>query len=93
LQIITQKESDQEEEDSMLELETETNYSEDNTNEVEKEDDYLTAKQQKKMKRSRAMKRPIASRLQDVNGAIERLKKISYNCKTQEDSLIVVGEV
>jgi hypothetical protein len=38
LQIITQKESYQEEEDSMLELETETNYSEDNTNEVEKDD-------------------------------------------------------
>jgi hypothetical protein len=37
LQIITEKESDQEKEDSMLELETETNYSEDNTNEVEKE--------------------------------------------------------
>jgi hypothetical protein len=36
LQIITQKESDQEKEDSMLELETETNYSENNTNEVDR---------------------------------------------------------
>jgi len=38
LQIITHKESDLEKEDSMLELETGTNYSEDNAHEVEKED-------------------------------------------------------
>jgi hypothetical protein len=74
----------------MLELETETNYSEDNTNEVEK-DDNLTTKQQKKMKRSRAMKRPIVSRLQDVNRAIEKSKKISYDCKTQEDEFDCYG--
>jgi hypothetical protein len=43
LQIITQKESDLEIEDSMLELETGTNYSEDNAHEVVKEDDNLTA--------------------------------------------------
>jgi hypothetical protein len=43
LQIITQKEADLEKEDSMLVLETGTNYSEDNANEVEKEDDNLTA--------------------------------------------------
>jgi len=43
LQIITQKEADLEKEDSMLELETGTNYSKDNAHEVEKEDDNLTA--------------------------------------------------
>jgi hypothetical protein len=42
LQTITEKESDLEKEDSMLELETRTNYSEDNALEVEKEDN-LTA--------------------------------------------------
>jgi len=42
LQIITQKEADLEKEDSMLELETRTNYSEDNAHEVENEDDNLT---------------------------------------------------
>jgi hypothetical protein len=45
----------------------------------------LTAEQQEKMKRNRAMKRPIASRFQDVNRAIEKLEKISDDCKTQED--------
>jgi len=43
LQIITQKEPDLEKEDSVLELETGTNYSEDNAHEVEKEGDNLTA--------------------------------------------------
>jgi hypothetical protein len=65
----------------MLELDTETNYSED---EVEK-DDNLTAEEQKKMKRNRGMKRPIASGLQEVNRIIEILKKISDDSKTQED--------
>jgi hypothetical protein len=76
----------------MLELETETNYSEDNTrtNKVEKEDENLTAEQQM-MKRNRVMKRPIASGLQDVNRAIEKLKKISDNCKTQEDEFDCFG--
>ena len=71
LQIITQKEPDLEKEDSMLELEAGTNYSEDNTHEVEKEDDtlaaivvdsdkeveglYLEKEQQKKMKWNRGM--------------------------------------
>jgi len=78
----------------MFEMETGTNYSEDNAHEVEKEDDILTAivvdsvqsdkkveglylekEQQKKMKRNRGMKRPIASGLQDVNSAIEKLRK------------------
>jgi len=43
LQIITEEESDVEKEDSMLVLETGTNYSEDNAHEVEKVDDNLTA--------------------------------------------------
>jgi hypothetical protein len=111
LQIITQKEADLEKEDSMLELETGTNYSEDNANEVEKEDDNLTAivvdsveydkkveglylekEQQKKMTRNRGMKRPIASGLQDVNSAIEKLRKISDDCKTQEDEFDLFGK-
>jgi hypothetical protein len=75
----------------MWELETETNYTEDNTNKVEKEDDNLTAEQQKKMKWNCGMKRPIASGLQDVNRAIEKLKKISDNCKTQEDEFDCFG--
>jgi hypothetical protein len=50
------KQSDQEKEDSMLELETETSYTEDKTNEVEKEDDNLTAELQKKRKRNCGMK-------------------------------------
>jgi hypothetical protein len=40
----------------MLELETETKYGEDNTNEVKNEDENLTAEQQKKMKRNHGMK-------------------------------------
>jgi hypothetical protein len=44
----------------------------------------LEKEQQKKMKRNRGMKRPIASGLQDVNSAIEKLRKISDDCKTQE---------
>jgi len=43
LQIITQKALDLEKEDNMLELETGTNYGEDNAHEAEKEDDNLTA--------------------------------------------------
>jgi len=43
LQIITQKEADLEKEDSMLELQTGTNYREDNAHEVAKEDGNLTA--------------------------------------------------
>jgi hypothetical protein len=104
LQIITEKESDLEKEDSMLELKTGTNYSEDHAQEVQKEDNNLTAsvvdsvesdkkvegsylekEQQKNMKRDRGMKRPIASGLQDVNSAIDKLRKISDDCKTQED--------
>jgi hypothetical protein len=106
LQIITQKEADLEKEDSMLVLETGTNYSEDNANEVEKEDDNLTAivvdsvesdkkvekEQQKKMTRNRGMKRPVASCLQDVNSAIEKLRKISDDCKTQEDEFDLFGK-
>jgi hypothetical protein len=69
----------------MWELETETNYTEENTNKVEKEDDNLTAEQQKMMKRNREMKPPIASRFQDVNRATEKLKKISDDCKIQKD--------
>lgn len=112
MQITTQKESDLEKEDSMLALETGTNYSEDNAHEVEKEDDNLTAivvdsvesdkkveglylekEQQKKMKRNRGMmKRPIASGLQDVNSAIEKLRKISDDCKTQEDEFDLFGK-
>jgi hypothetical protein len=52
---------------------------------VEKEDDNLTAELQKKRKRNCGMKWPIASGLQDVNRAIEKLKKIPDDCKTQED--------
>jgi hypothetical protein len=52
---------------------------------VEKEDGNWTAEQQKKMKRNRGMKRPIANRFQDVNRAIEKLKKISDDWRTQED--------
>jgi len=43
LQIITQKVVDLEKEDSILELETGTNYSEDNAHEVKKEDGNLNA--------------------------------------------------
>ena len=43
MQIITQKEPNLEKEDSILELETGTNHSEDNAHEMEKEDDGLTA--------------------------------------------------
>jgi len=111
LQIITQKEADLEKEDRMLELETGTNYSEDNPHEVEKEvgnlttivvdsvesDNkleglYLEKEQQKKMKRNRGMKRPIASGMQAVNGAIEKLRKISDDCKTQEDEFDFFGK-
>ena len=111
MQIITEKESNLEKEDSMLELETRTNYSKDNAHEVEKEDDnlnaivvdsvqsdkkveslYLEKEQQKKMKRNRAMKRPSASGLQDVNSAIEKLRKISDDCKTQEDEFDFFGK-
>jgi len=82
LKIIIQKEPDLEKEDSVLELEIGTNYSEDNAHEVEKEDDnlaaivvdsvesdknveglYLEKERQKKMKRNRGMKRPIANGL------------------------------
>jgi hypothetical protein len=87
LQIITQKESDQKNKDSMLELEIETNYSEDA---VEKDDDNLTAEQQK-MKWNCGMKRPIASGLQEVNRAIEKFKKISDDFKTQEDEFDCFG--
>jgi hypothetical protein len=109
--IIRQKESDLEKEDSILELETGTNYSEDNAHEVEKEDDnftaivvdsvesdkkveglYLEKEQQKKMKRNRGMKRPLASGLHDVNSAIEKLRKISDDCKTQEDEFDFFGK-
>jgi hypothetical protein len=111
LQIITQKESNLEKEDSMLELETGTNYSEDNAQEVEIEDDNLTAifadsaesdknveglywekEQQKQMKRNRGMKRPTAGGLQDVNSAIEKLRKISDDCITQEDEFGFFGK-
>ena len=44
----------------------------------------MEKEQQKKMKRNRGMKQPIASGLHDVNSAIEKLKKISDDCKTQE---------
>ena len=53
---------------------------------------YLEKKQQKKMKRNRGMKRPIASGLQDVNSAIEKLRKISDDCKTQEDEFDFFGK-
>jgi hypothetical protein len=38
------------------------------------------------------MKRPIASGLQDVISAIEKLRKISDDCKTQEDEFDFFGE-
>lgn len=109
MQIITQKEADLEKEDSMLELETGTNYSEDNAHEVEKDDNltsivvdsvesdkkveglYLENEQQK-MKRNRGMKQPNASGLQEVNNAIEKLRKISDDCKTQEDEFDFFGK-
>jgi len=53
---------------------------------------YLEKEQQKKMKRNRGMKRPIASGLQDVNSAIEKLGKISDDCKTQEDEFDFFGK-
>ena len=53
---------------------------------------YLEKEQQKKMKRNRGIKRPIASGLQDVNIAIEKLKKISDDCKTQEDEYDFFGK-
>ena len=110
MQIITQKEADLGKEDSMLELETRTNYSEDNAHEVEKDDNlaatvvdsvesvkkveglYFEKEQQKKMKRNRGMKRPIASGLQDVNSAIEKFRKMSDDCKTREDEFDFFGK-
>ena len=93
----------------MLELETGTNYSEDNAQEAEKEDDNLTAivadsvesdrkveglylekEQQKKLKRNRGMKRAIAGGLQDVNSAVETLRKISDGGRTQEDDTFCI---
>jgi hypothetical protein len=94
----------------MLELETGTNYSEDNAHEMEKDDNltaivvdsvesdekveglYVEKEQQKKMKRNRGMKRPIASGLKDVKSAIEKLRKISDDCKTQEDEFDFFGK-
>jgi hypothetical protein len=37
------------------------------------------------------MKRQIASGLQNVNSAIEKLKKISDDCRTQEDEFDCLG--
>jgi len=107
---ITQKEPDLEKEDIMLELETGTNYNEDNAHEVEKVDDNLTAivvdsvdsdkkveglylekEQQKKMKRNRGMKRPFTRGLQDVNSAVEKMRKISDDYKIQEDEFDFFG--
>jgi hypothetical protein len=53
---------------------------------------YFEKEQKKKMKRNRGMKRPIASGLQDVNSAIEKLKKICDDCKTQEDEFDFYGK-
>jgi hypothetical protein len=53
---------------------------------------YLEKEQQKKMKRNRGMKRPVASGLQDVNSAIEKSRKISDDCKTQEDEFDFFGK-
>jgi len=53
---------------------------------------YLKEEQQKKVKWNRGMKRPIASGLQDVNNAIEKLRKISDDCKTQEDEFDLFGK-
>ena len=94
----------------MLELETGTNYNEDNAHEVEKVDDNLTAivvdsvdsdkkveglylekEQQKKMKRNRGMKRPFTRGLQDVNSAVEKMRKISDDYKIQEDEFDFFG--
>jgi hypothetical protein len=44
------------------------------------------------MKRNRGMKRPIASGLQDVNSTIEKLRKISDDCKTQEYEFYFFGK-
>jgi len=52
----------------------------------------LEKEQQKKMKRNRGMKRPIASSLQDVNSAIEKLRKISDDCKTQKNGFDLLGK-
>jgi hypothetical protein len=38
------------------------------------------------------MKRPIASGMQDVNSATEKLRKISHDCKTQEDEFDLLGK-
>jgi len=54
---------------------------------------YLEKEQQKKMKRNRGMKRPIASGLQDVDSVIEILRKISDDCKTQKDEFDFFGKV
>ena len=53
---------------------------------------YLEKEQQKKRKWNRGMKWPIASGLRDVNSAIEKLRKISDNCKTQEDEFDLLGK-
>ena len=91
----------------MLELETGTNYSEDNAHEMEKDDDDLTAivvdsvQSDKKVERlylekeqqkNRGMKRPIASGLQDAISAIEKFRKISDGCKSQEDEFDFFGK-
>ena len=48
--------------------------------------------QQKKMKRNRGMKQLIASGLQEVNNTIEKLRKISDDCKTHEDESDFFGK-
>jgi len=53
---------------------------------------YLEKEQQKKMKRNRGMKRPIVRGFQDVNSAIEKLRKMSNDCKTQEDEFDFSGK-
>ena len=53
---------------------------------------YLEKEEQMKMKRNCGMKRPIASGLQDVNCAIEKLRKISDDCKIQEDEFDFFGK-
>jgi hypothetical protein len=48
--------------------------------------------QQKKMKRNRGMKRPIASGLQDVNSVIVKLREIYDDGKNQENEFDYFGK-
>ena len=92
----------------MLELETGTNYSEDNAHEVEKDDNdcdccricrvwqesrrIVLGKGTAENETESRTEITIVSRLQDVKSAIETLRKVSDECKIQEDEFDFFGK-